>query len=51
MQLTELSNEELLLINGGSELSEAVCFCAGAILKAFVVFAREGGRSASICVR
>jgi hypothetical protein len=47
----ELSFEEIVKIEGGSEVSDAFCTFCGYVVQGVKAFASEGGRNASLCVR
>jgi hypothetical protein len=47
----ELSFEEIVKIEGGSEVSDAFCTFCGYVVHGAMVFATEGGRNAGLCVR
>jgi hypothetical protein len=47
----ELTFDEIVKIEGGSEVSDAFCTFCGYVVQGALVFAREGGRNASLCVR
>ena len=51
LEIQELSAFDLITIEGGSDWSDDFCYVVGLVVKGMVIFATEGGRNASLCVR